>query len=294
VRAVGAVTVPRGLPAGHPLADSIAMVAQAGSRGPLIPRFGMPDGKGGAPEGDGWVRADEAAAGGVVGGWLEEIRQVSAHGHRQAAAVKLAETLAYALLSFTVQSVFLAGVAPDLSPGNVWLRWRDGKIDGVALAASDVSPPGEDLDEWLAARVAATLGPLLAGIRARSRTGLVTLWGRVADVVHVQMLRAAKDLGYDTRAAWQRAEELTDAISAVVPRLRLRPRPFPVRAVDQAGGDWDGIWPVFGTCCFLYKARPDIRQCNVCPLRSDQGRCFDWPHELPPAPPVAAGQAEAG
>jgi hypothetical protein len=307
--------------AAHPLAGVAAAVTQAGARGPLVPVFGP------AP-GDDWVRVSDLVAHGHLARWLDETRHRSAYGHRQAAAVKLTDLLAQALLGFAVQSIFLAAAAPDLDKDQAWLHWSAGRIDGVTLASpaaavsaghgsagygsashgsashgsashgsaghpqAHVVPDDDALDRWVAGRVAATLGPLLSGIRASTGTGLVTLWGRVADIVHVQMLRAARDLGHDTQAAWRRAGRLTDAIGEAVPRLRLRPRPFPVCGVDQAGRDWDGTWLVFGTCCFLYKARPDIRQCNVCPLRSDLDRSFDWLQELPPASPVrSAGPA---
>ena len=292
----------RSLPPSHPLAMAATAVAQAGARSPRIPVIDP-------PQGEDWTRVSDLVSGGYLARWLDEARVRSTYGHRQAAAVKLTEMLAHALLGFTVQSIFLVGTAPDLTSDNLWLRWDAGQINGVALASSTATvvagrpssdhpgtravPDDDALDRRVAQQVAATFGPLLSEIRAHTRTAWVTLWGRVADIVHVQMLRAAKDLGYDTRAAWRRAERLTDAISEAVPRLRIRPRPFPVHGVDQAGCDWDGTWLVFGTCCYLYKARPDIRQCNVCPLRSDLDRSFDWPRELPPAP-AAVGAALPG
>lgn len=284
------------LPAGHPL--SVAAARLSGSRGPRIPVT--------APDPcDGWIAVDELADGGYVDRWLDEVGRGSTYGHRQAAAVKLVDGLAQALLGFTVQSVYLAGVAPDLSPDNVWLRWGNGRVNGVALtgpaAAMDVTGPAavsgevtasgvialqdrDALDRWIAPRIAATFGPALTRIRALTRLGMRNLWGRVIDIVYAQTLRAAKDLGYDTHAAWDRAAVLADAIGAVVPRGQIRPRPFPVHGTDQAGQEWDGTWLVFGTCCFLYKASPDIAPCNVCPLRPDHGRSFDWLRDLPPAP----------
>lgn len=275
-----------------PLAAAVAAVAQPGNRNPRLPVC--------APDpAHGWIPAGEIVPGGHTERWVEDTRLRSPSGHRPAAAVEVAGALAQALLGFAAQSIFLAGIAPDLSPANVSLRWRGGRLDRAGLAGPaatvlaghpasshpQASPvPGERaLDRRFAGQAAATLGPLLAAIRAHAGTGLVTLWGRAADVVHLQMLCAARDLGYDTHAAWARASQLTDALGQAVPKLHLRPRPFPVRGVDQAGQDWRGTWLVRGACCFRYKAEPGTAHCNTCPLLPDTGRSFDWPREYPPA-----------
>jgi hypothetical protein len=105
------------------------------------------------------------------------------------------------------------------------------------------------------------------------------------------VLRAAKDLGYDTQQAWLRAQQLTAAIATAAPRLRSRPRPFPVTGTDTSGDRWDGTWLVFSTCCYLYKARPGHGYCTVCPLNDDSNRDWHWMRNYPPAPQIAAAPA---
>lgn len=256
-----------------------------------------------------WVRVDELAAGDGtphIGRWLRDIQREPSYWHGHAAAIRLADVLTRALLGFTAQTVYVARCAVDISADNLWVHLCDGHATGVpevalsrpttavvadtaqngVIAHPDVVPLRDtaELDDWVARRVAEMLDPLMRAIRQHTRMGLRTLWGRVADTVHAEILRAARESGLDTDAAWERAGRLADAIAARVPRMRSRPRAFPVQGTDRHGGDWEGTWLVFGTCCFIYKSRADSRYCNVCPFRDDRQRGFDWLRESPPAP----------
>lgn len=250
-----------------------------------------------------WTRLDRLADASHIAAWLSDTR-AAGYDQLHAAAVNMCDTLTKALLGLTAQAVYLNGCAPDLTASGVWIR-RDGAgITEVALAHGTaaviagragaghpeavVVEDADALDAWVARRVAGSFSPVFAEINAQTRMGLRVMWGRVADLLHARMLRAAKDTGYDTHVAWRRAERLTDAIASAVPKMSFRPRPFPVRGADRTGRDWDGTWLVFGTCCFRYKADPERGFCNVCPLISDAGRSFAWMRTAPPAPKIGA------
>lgn len=236
-----------------------------------------------------WLTLDNPAVDldGHVAAWLHDVAARRAHGHLAAGAMKLTSMLAEALLGPALDRLYLDRCALDVGPGNVALAWPDGEPQ-VRLTRSEVTEVPGDLDGWVAERAAASLGPVLEAVRRHSRVGLVTLWGRVADVVHARLLRAAKDLGHDTAEAWARAGRFVDALDLVTARLKLRPRPFPVSGSDRTGAPWEGTWLVFGTCCFLYRAGDHGTYCNVCPLREDRGRRFDWLQERPPAPRIGS------
>lgn len=282
-----------GFPPGHPLAETAARR----SAGPatVIATNAAPRGR--------WTRLDKLAAGLHVEAWLRDTR-AAGYDQRHAAAINMCDVLTKALLDFTAQAIYLDGCAPDLSAANVWVR-RDGAdivqvalAHGTAAVIADrphathpdaiVVADADALDAWVARRLADAFTPVFTAIHDHTRMGLRVMWGRVADLLHARMLRAAKDTGYDTHVAWRRAEKLTDAIGNAVPKMSFRPRPFPVQGADRTGGEWDGTWLVFGTCCFRYKADPDRGFCNVCPLISDAGRSFAWMRTAPPAPRIAA------
>jgi hypothetical protein len=283
-----------GFPAGHPLSDT---VTRRGA-GSVVSSSTVTGGGHGR-----WTRLDKLAVPTQIASWLRDTRAVG-YDQQHAAAVNMCDVLTKALLDFTSQAVYLDGCAPDLTPSNVWVRRDGAAIVQVALghgtAAVIGDRPAADhpdavvvadaaaLDAWVAERIAAAFTPVFTAIHEQTRMGLRVMWGRVADLLHAQMLRAAKDSGYDTDIAWRRAERLTDAIAQAVPKMSFRPRPFPVQGFDRAGGDWDGTWLVFGTCCFRYKADPARGFCNVCPLISDTGRSFAWMDKSPPAPRIAA------
>lgn len=278
-----------GFPPGHPLAGSAA-------------RLGGPVTTAAAPRGQ-WTRVDQLSGDAHMTAWLRDTR-AAGYDQRHAAAVNICDELAKALLDVTAQAVYLDGCAPDISAANVWVRRDGARISQVALGHGTTAVIGgrpdathpdavavadaDALDAWVADRLRATFTPIFDAVHAHTRMGLRVMWGRVADLLHAQMLRAAKDSGFDTNVAWRRAEKLTDAIARAVPKMGLRPRPFPVQGADRFGGDWDGTWLVFGTCCFRYKADPARGFCNVCPLISDNGRSFAWLQKAPPAPKITA------
>lgn len=284
-----------GFPPGHPLARAAARRGTGGDPAVLASTAGSPHGR--------WIRADRLAEDRHIVAWLADIR-ADGYDQQHAAAVKMCDVFTQALLGVTVQAVYLDGCAPDLSGDNVWIRREGARITQVALGRGTtavladrpagthpeaiVVPDADALNHWIAERIAATFIPVFQAIHRHTRMGLRVMWGRVADLVHAQALRAAKDLGYDTYAAWACAEALTDAIAHAVPKMGLRPRPFPVTGFDRYGGDWQGTWLVFGTCCFRYKANPERGFCNVCPLIADTERSFSWLHTAPPAPTAAS------
>lgn len=285
-----------GFPVGHPLSDTVTRR----EGGTSVVSSAAVDAAG--PRGR-WTRLDKLAGATHIEAWLRDTR-AAGYDQRHAAAVNMCDVLTRALLDFTSQAVYLDGCAPDLTPSNVWVRRDGARIAQVALGHGTAAVIGdrpaaahpdavvvadaEALDAWVAARVAEAFTPVFLAIHELTRMGLRVMWGRVADLVHAQMLRAAKDSGYDTHIAWRRAERLTDAIAHAVPKMGFRPRPFPVQGFDSHGGDWDGTWLVFGTCCFRYKADPARGFCNVCPLISDTGRSFSWMRQAPPAPKITA------
>jgi len=242
----------------------------------------------GIPEGDGWIPAAQLLDRGFAAAWFERVAARS--GDRRFAAGVLSR--AY------VSAVVLAWAFPVLAEARLPLSPLEGvrlhvgersRVDGVALAdprvavvAGDpaqglpgISVLGSRDQLWDAlAETLAGMEPLLERVREVSGLGWPALWGEVADQVAGSGLWLARLYGRDPWAAWDEAMSVIRRLAAREPRLRVRPRPFPVQ---WRGGE--ELHMVRGTCCLHYRrgkaAQPgEELYCVSCPLRPD-----DWRRE---------------
>jgi hypothetical protein len=243
-----------------------------------------------APElGAGWVALGHAERDGQLDAWLAA--SVSRHSHRGAAGSLLAAELTHVVVGPTVSAMVLDGRCPDPAVDNLAdrvdgegnlersavLSPRAAVLAGDAASAdrhSVVLPDEAALDRWWAQRVAATLTPLLAAVRARAPFGLRGLWGAVSDEVTGTAIWIAQLAGEDPHPAWRRAQRLLDALAARAPVALTRAQPFPVA---YPGGR--RLFQVRGTCCLYYRSAAAAddgpagdRYCNTCPLRRDDSR----------------------
>lgn len=263
----------------HPVDAAIAACAPL--RLAPAPSLGDPPTASGDDEPVRWFRGDLLAA--AVPELYAETTAVHGPHHRTTGALHLAREMLRDLTYFTVASLRLAGVGPDLSADRIWLRWNEGVFDQRRL---DRSAPAATTDlrhadrpcalvvadesalwRWTAERYVATYAPLLEAVRATSRVGERLLWGYVADAVQFRMLMVARDVGADMAAAWRDGERFVETLRAAGAPIRTRPRPFPLESLGP-----DKLWAVRGVCCFDYKEDAEHGYCVTCPLNDDAAR----------------------
>lgn len=240
----------------------------------------------GVPGGTGWHRLADLADPELLAGWHRDL--AAREGDRKAAAAYLAGWISGAAAEAWLLPVLAGGCLPLAGPPRVRVhRHADGWFDAVAVPAAPVAVlPGDPhagqtgvvvasgrgaLLDGVAERLSG-LGAVFAALRAACPIGPVALWGAVADAVASRALWLARLSDGDRQAAWETAEAVTDRLAAAQPRLRARPRPFPV---PWSGGE--ELFQVRGTCCLWYRtvATPDPDgdgYCNTCPLRTDTSR----------------------
>jgi hypothetical protein len=229
---------------------------------------------------------------------------VALHGRRNVAGSMFGAQLAEVVIGPSVSALVLESRCPDPAADNLALRLaEEGHVARVAVLSpamavlpgdpaaaephSVVLPSPEAVHAWWAERVAATLGPLLAGVRARAPFSLRHLWGSVGDDVTGTAIRIAQLAGRDAGPAWQLAERLLDALAPHLPVRPARGIPFPVR---YTGGQ--RLFQVRGTCCLYYRSAeetgpPAERYCSTCPLRDDDSRLRHLREYLEETHPVA-------
>src|SRR5689334_6209811 len=218
----------------------------------------------------GWITLETVE--GLLDRWLDLL--VAEHGGRNVAGSTLGSALAGAVLGPAVGALLLERRCPDPSltnliarpAGNGEFAARGVRTFAVAVLPADpaadhpasvVLPDENALDNWWAARTAATLTPLFDAVRTRAPFGLRNLWGLAADDITATVLWLAELAGRDQHAAWARAQRLLDALSPYAPVRFPRSRPFPAgRRLHQ----------VRGTCCLYYRTRSE-------PGPPDENRC---------------------
>jgi hypothetical protein len=239
------------------------------------------------PPPDGWITLDTAETDGRLDAWLDAL--VTTHGRRNVAGSMLAVQLGEIAVGLPVAAMLADDRCPDPAVTNLAGRLHpEGYLDGravrtptVAVLPTDpaagrpdsvVMPDEAAMTAWWAARTAATLGPLLAAVRARAPFSLRNLWGVVADEVAGTAVWVAQLTGRDPRAAWQRSQRLLDALAEHAPYPLGRGALFPV--AHPCG---ERMFQVRGTCCLYYRSAavtgpPSEAFCNTCPLRDDESR----------------------
>jgi hypothetical protein len=237
-----------------------------------------------APTGPGWSSAADLAAPGP--GPLDDLLAVAA-GSAPAGphAVHALRTVLRELIFCVSAGVYLLDAAPAVSGDGYWChaggrtgvdrRWlvpaATARVGGVSpTVADDVRLPSTDaLDAWVAEGFVATVAPLVDAVRARTRVGPRTLWGYVLDMLHLNAISVARQLGQDRTGAWERAARLAEALhTAGAPRFS---RPELVRFGDHP----DEVWGVRGACCLEFKD-PARSLCLTCPILDADARAAKW------------------
>lgn len=244
---------------------------------------------------DSWQRLSPDQVDSTLDYWLAVL--TARHGVRATAGSLLGEALIRAAILPPVAAMVLERRCPDPSADNLAARLDEaGEFTRaavlrptIAVLASDPAAADaqsivvDDLTGWWAARTAATLTPLLAGVRARAPFGLPGLWGAVADEIASITLWIGQLVDRPPLQLWAHAQQLFDALAPHAPVQMARPRPLPVE--HPCGDKW---FRARGTCCLFYRSkvaegRAEERYCGSCPLRDAQSRqahLYDYLSEL--------------
>jgi hypothetical protein len=236
----------------------------------------------GMPTGDGWVSVDDLVTDPtLVEGWLEQLLDGEANGHRDVAASYLAAWLAGSIAEPVAAALHLHQCAWPVIPGNLAVhRHPDGWFDGLAVAGTELRRVDGDiavLRQAVADELVALLSPIFETVRRWAPYGTSGMWGSLADGIAADAVQRARSEGRDGRAAWIEAGLLIDALAARVPQLRVRPA---LCDVPWSGGE--AHLSVRGTCCLYYKVSGQPRDpfgesyCTTCPLRDDGDRRRRW------------------
>jgi hypothetical protein len=237
--------------------------------------------------GEGWISLSTVESSGQLDTWWAAL--LSGIGHRGSAGSALGLELARVVVGPTVQALVLDGRCPDPALDNLAVRLGpDGYVSrtavrGLAVAMAPHDEAAADprslvlageatLHAWWASRLAGTLTPLLAAVRARAPVGLPALWGGVSDQISGAAIWIGQLAERDPRESWQYAQRLLDALQPHVPVRLTRARPFPVCHAAR-----EHLFQVRGTCCLYYRSAeaegpPGDRYCSTCPLRDDRSR----------------------
>ncbi|QYN32763.1 hypothetical protein K1T35_29905 [Pseudonocardia sp. DSM 110487] len=232
----------------------------------------------GVPAEPGWTPMAELLP--HVAEWCERARERDNPARlASVAATTVGGTLVHAVLGRVTAALVLERRAWDVGAGNLavhgeteLLAVRDATLlvlpdDPAAdLPDAEVLPDLPALLHRVAADAVATLRPLLEGVRAATRYGLVPLWNSAADAVRSAAHYAPLYAGVDRDGARAIGAALVDALAAQGARVRDR------------GGHERLQWgtetytvPVRAACCLYYKTEPEVERpsdayCMTCPF----------------------------
>ena len=241
----------------------------------------------GVPDGDSWVRLDDATAvPAIFDGWFERIRRTIPNGRADVTGAYLASFLAGAIATPLVRALVEHERAWRTTADAAWVHAHDdGWIDGVAILAPVVVLPGDraagrddvevvpgiaELTTIAVRHLVSLVGPLFAEVRARAPYGLRGMWGTLADSMASDLTWAAHVDGRDVVAAWRSVQPALHCLAAAAPRSLTRPT-FERVEVDGAIAHLT----VRGTCCLYYQSQhtdAPIDYCSSCPMGSEATR----------------------
>jgi hypothetical protein len=208
--------------------------------------FGLTVEQRGRP-GEGWLAAD--ALGPELDELLAGIYGLAGIEHAGLGAEWLLEHCAWQGASLAVAAA-LDGWVPDLAPGNVLFRFRDGGVWGIALRDVRVAGAGPRAAHNA---LEGLLTPLVAAITSRRLRAERPLWRAAGDRVGQAVVWAGA--AYDDPEAARRLGE-----------AMLAP-PSPMQVPLRTACTGDGIpYHVRASCC-LYHRVPGAEVCAGCPLR---------------------------
>ncbi|MEV4683495.1 (2Fe-2S)-binding protein [Streptomyces kurssanovii] len=238
--------------------------------------------EGRAPDGVGWVRAADLAAGGapldaflawdnaqVLRDYGQQARPdvVASFGlHRYAWPACLLVTVPWFLVR-RVPRVPVEDVAFQRALGHMTVRIREFAClpdDPAAnLPGARVVPDEEALRDEVRAAVAEHIGPVLDGFGARMRRGKRALWGMATDEIVEGLWYVAHLLGEERRAVAELEQLLPGATKPYVGTAGFReltgPNGEALPTRDRA------------SCCLFYTLRPEDT-CVTCPRTCDADR----------------------
>jgi len=229
----------------------------------------------GRPEEADWVPAARLLEPGspLLRERLREFGEQMAAPRQDVAASLLLEAYAGLLAAVGFGCLLGAGVVPDLSAGNVTLRFGPGGVpDLVALAqgwdaavgvrAGARAPRVAELGRLAEGLLDRHLGVLVARLgELRVRRGPRPLWGLVANGCANALVEAAVAAGHPP---W-RVHALVEAFFG----LPGSPLPGPPRLLEVPTGSGTRLLRKRVSCC-LFSARPGCDPCATCPVFSDE------------------------
>jgi ferric iron reductase protein FhuF len=238
--------------------------------------------EGRAPDGAGWVRAADLAAGGapldaflawdnaqVLRDYGQQARPdvVASFGlHRYAWPACLLVTVPWFLVR-RVPRVPVEDVAFQRALGHMTVRIREFAClpddPAAQLPGARVVPDEEALREEVRAAVAEHIGPVLDGFGARMRRGKRALWGMATDEIVEGLWYVAHLLGEEQRAVAELEQLLPGTTKPYVGTAGFRELTGPngerLPTRDRA------------SCCLFYTLRPEDT-CVTCPRTCDADR----------------------
>jgi hypothetical protein len=190
---------------------------------------------------------------------------------------RLIGNLGYAAAGRLAVALSVTGQAYDTGPDSLSVQLDEaGLIERIgvrnpllAIPATDATPglsPVIRLRDraaviaWAADRAWKTLDPLIDELHAQTRYGRMPMWNLVADSVLGPATVAPRLAGLDQRAGraagWALLDALVELGAPINRRGSLRP-----------AGPLDGLTPVRGSCCLLFRQPSQSSvKCESCPL----------------------------
>ncbi|MGW0366997.1 (2Fe-2S)-binding protein [Streptomyces sp. NPDC002990] len=275
---VMAVSASRPAPAGSPVADAYARMAEVFGALGVVERAAHES----APRGAGWVGADELAAGGpgldAFLAW-DNAQILRDYGHQARPDVVASFGLhryAWPACLLITLPWFLRRRVPRLPAGSVAFQRTRGRMSvaveefaclpddpAAALPGARVVPDEEALRAEVRAAVAQHFEPVLEGFGPRMRRGPRALWGMVTDEVVESLWYIGHLLGEEQRAMAELEALLPGSTAPYTGGAGFRtlrgPNGEELPTRNRA------------SCCLFYTIRPDDT-CVTCPRTCDADR----------------------
>jgi hypothetical protein len=226
----------------------------------------------GTQGGEGWVSAGEIV--GDAGAFVrEQLRGARARPGfvKRDAAMSLVGDIPWWVWGAAILLYATERRVPDLSPRNVLLRYEAGYLEEAAFASGDFAALARDpeaasaarvfadegtMRDWMRACLERLLSPLVPEVRAVTRVGERTLWGRASDLVAQRFLWTGELCG-DWPWCGREAEAFVKAPGSPLNRNNA------FFDVEHAGRR--GVFMRRSVCCQEYRS-PGGDQCEQCPM----------------------------
>lgn len=215
------------------------------------------------PLGDGWIAADELAAGAALEAELARVRAWAGTGSAAVAGALFLDAYVWAVAGAAAGGLLLANAVPELRPRDVLVRFGpNGRAAAVGFRGGTLADAQES--ELLAGyreALVAHLDPLVERLHLTCRRARSAFWRNAGDMTAYTLVWCGRELGAQARGSYL-ARRLLSGRSPLGP-----PRAFRLPGREHV----ERLTCVRHGCC-LWLRTANGAVCAGCPVRRAPGR----------------------